>query len=94
MNKTTFKTVSKKRISDTITPVGLYLRFRDKYANTLLLESSDYHSKEESFSFIAIEPVLTMKVENHDFVVSKQGKVIEKNELNLNFRYHCVLLAH
>ncbi|WBX73203.1 anthranilate synthase component I family protein [Tenacibaculum pacificus] len=85
MNKTTFKTVSKKRISDTVTPVGLYLRFRDKYANTLLLESSDYHSKEESFSFIAIEPVVTMKVENHDFVVSKQGKVIEKNSIDKNF---------
>ncbi|SOS47406.1 anthranilate synthase component I family protein [Tenacibaculum dicentrarchi] len=82
MNKTTFKTISKKRIADTITPVGLYLRFRDKYANTLLLESSDYHSKEESFSFIAIEPLLTMKVENHDFVVSKQGKIIEKNKID------------
>ena len=76
MNKTTFKTISKKRISDTITPVGLYLRFRDKYANTLLLESSDYHSKEESFSFIAIEPLVTMKVEDHNFTVSKQGKII------------------
>ncbi len=85
MNKTTFKTISKKRIADTITPVGLYLRFRDKYANTLLLESSDYHSKEESFSFIAIEPVVTMKVENHDFVVSKQGKIIEKNTIDKNF---------
>ncbi|MEX6627275.1 anthranilate synthase component I family protein [Tenacibaculum salmonis] len=85
MNKIAFKTVSKKRIADTITPVGLYLRFRDKYANTLLLESSDYHSKEESFSFIAIEPVVTMKVENHDFVVSKQGKVIEKNSIDKNF---------
>ncbi|CAL2085462.1 Anthranilate synthase [Tenacibaculum dicentrarchi] len=85
MNKIAFKTVSKKRIADTITPVGLYLRFRDKYANTLLLESSDYHSKEESFSFIAIEPVVTMKVENHDFVVSKQGKIIEKNTIDKNF---------
>lgn len=85
MNKTAFKTVSKKRISDTITPVALYLRFRDKYANTLLLESSDYHSKEESFSFIAIEPVLTMKVENHEFIVSKQEKVIEKNSIDKNF---------
>lgn len=82
MNKTTFKTVSKKRIADTVTPVGLYLRFRDKYANTLLLESSDYHSKEESFSFIAIDPLLTMKVENHDFIVSKQGNVIEKNKID------------
>ncbi len=85
MKKITFKTISKKRISDTITPVGLYLRFRDKYANTLLLESSDYHSKEESFSFIAIEPVVTMKVENHNFVVSQQGKTIEKHAIDKNF---------
>lgn len=85
MNKVAFKTVSKKRISDTITPVGLYLRFRDKYANTLLLESSDYHSKEESFSFICIEPIITMKVENHDFVISKKGKTIEKHAIDNNF---------
>ena len=85
MSKTTFKTISKKRISDTITPVGLYLRFRDKYANTLLLESSDYHSKEESFSFIAIDPIVTMKVENDAFVVSKQGKIVTKNTINKNF---------
>ena len=85
MSKTIFKTISKKRISDTITPVGLYLRFRDKYANTLLLESSDYHSKEESFSFIAIDPIVTMKVENDAFVVSKQGKIVTKNTINKNF---------
>ncbi|MDO6745067.1 anthranilate synthase component I family protein [Tenacibaculum soleae] len=85
MSKTTFKTISKKRISDTITPVGLYLRFRDKYANTLLLESSDYHSKEESFSFIAIDPIVTMKVENDAFIVSKQGKIVTKNTINKNF---------
>ncbi|CAM1361083.1 Anthranilate synthase [Tenacibaculum soleae] len=85
MSKTTFKTISKKRISDTITPVGLYLRFRDKYANILLLESSDYHSKEESFSFIAIDPIVTMKVENDAFVVSKQGKIVTKNTINKNF---------
>ncbi len=85
MSKTTFKTISKKRISDTITPVGLYLRFRDKYANTLLLESSDYHSKEESFSFIAIDPLVTMKVEDHNFTVSKQGKIISESKINKNF---------
>jgi anthranilate synthase component 1 len=69
MKNLQFKTTSSTRISDTVTPVGLYLRFRDKYANSLLLESSDYHSKEESFSFICIEPIVTMKVENHNFVV-------------------------
>ncbi len=85
MNRIAFKTISKKRISDTITPVGLYLRFRDKYANTLLLESSDYHSKEESFSFICIEPMVTMKVDNDAFEVSKKGKLIESHSIDKNF---------
>ncbi|WP_422090386.1 anthranilate synthase component I family protein [Tenacibaculum ovolyticum] len=85
MNKIAFKTVSKKRISDTITPVGLYLRFRDKYANTLLLESSDYHSKEESFSFIAIEPIVTMKVDNFQFSISHKGAETDKQPVDKNF---------
>lgn len=85
MNKIAFKTISKKRISDTITPVGLYLRFRDKYANALLLESSDYHSKEESFSFLCIEPMVTMKVDNDTFEVSKKGKQIESHSIDKNF---------
>ena len=78
MKKLQFKTISSTRISDTVTPVGLYLRFRDKYANSLLLESSDYHSKEESFSFSCIEPVVTMKVENHQFSVSQKGETSDK----------------
>ncbi|MFT4576976.1 MAG: anthranilate synthase component 1 [Polaribacter sp.] len=80
-----FKTISSTRISDTVTPVGLYLRFRDKYANSLLLESSDYHSKEESFSFICIEPIVTMKVEDHKFSVSQNGETIREDAIHKNF---------
>ena len=84
MKKIKFKTSSTTRISDTVTPVGLYLRFRDVYANTILLESSDYHSKEESFSFICIEPIVSMKVEDALFSISHKGvqvaqKVVDKN---------------
>ena len=85
MKKIKFKTISSTRISDTVTPVGLYIRFRDLYANTLLLESSDYHSKEESYSFICIEPVVSMKVENHQFSVKEQGTTIFKEEIQGNF---------
>jgi anthranilate synthase component 1 len=85
MKKTTFKTISKTQIADTVTPVGLYLRFRDKYANSLLLESSDYHSKEESFSFICIDPILSMKVDQDQFTISQKGKTIERNLINQNF---------
>ncbi len=85
MKKLQFKTISSTRISDTVTPVGLYLRFRDKYANSLLLESSDYHSKEESFSFICIEPIVTMKVENHKFSVFQKGETIDEYAVDKNF---------
>ncbi|MDB4204042.1 anthranilate synthase component I family protein [Polaribacter sp.] len=80
-----FKTIHKTKIADTITPVGLYLRFRDQYANTLLLESSDYHSKEESFSFIAIEPIVSMKVDDYQFTVSHKGTQIERQPIDKNF---------
>ena len=85
MNTIKFKTLSKTKIADTITPVGLYLRFRDKYANTLLLESSDYHSKEESFSFIAIEPVISIKAENHHLSFSHKGVELENQQIGRNF---------
>jgi anthranilate synthase component 1 len=85
MKKIEFKTIHKTKIADTITPVGLYLRFRDAYANTLLLESSDYHSKEESFSFIAIEPVVTIKAENHHLSFSHKGVELENLKIGRNF---------
>jgi len=85
VKKVSFKTISSTRISDTITPVGLYIRFRDLYANTLLLESSDYHSKEESYSFICIEPVVSMKVENHQFSINQSGNTVFKDQVEDNF---------
>ena len=85
MKKIQFKTIHTSKIADTVTPVGLYLRFRDAYANTLLLESSDYHSKEESFSFIAIEPIITMKVDDYQFTVSHKGTQIDAQPIDKNF---------
>ncbi|WP_075344405.1 anthranilate synthase component I family protein [Tenacibaculum agarivorans] len=80
-----FKTLCKQKISDTVTPVGLYLRFRDKYSNTLLLESSDYHSKEESYSFICIEPLVSLKVDKEEFSVAYKGKEVKKETVGGNF---------
>lgn len=85
MQKISIKTKSAKKISDTVTPVGLYLRFRDRYPNTLLLESSDYHSKEESYSFICIEPIVSMKVDNHQFTVDYQGEEVMNESIDGNF---------
>lgn len=48
-------------MADTVTPVSIYLRLRDKFANTILLESSDYHGQENSLSYICCQPLATFK---------------------------------
>jgi anthranilate synthase component I len=57
MTEFKIKTTSKKLLADIITPVSIYLRIRDIYPNSLLLESSDYHGNENSYSFICMKPV-------------------------------------
>ena len=51
------RSTSRKLLADIITPVSIYLRIRDIYPNSLLLESSDYHGNENSYSFICMKPV-------------------------------------
>ncbi|MGY0407645.1 MAG: anthranilate synthase component I family protein [Polaribacter sp.] len=85
MKKIQFKTIYTKKIADTVTPVGLYLRFRDTFVNTFLLESSVCHSKEESFSFIAIDPVVIIKAENHYLSFSHKGTELENQKIGRNF---------
>ncbi len=64
------KLVTEHILADLVTPVGIYLQARSKFANSLLLESSDYHGHENSFSFICLDPVATFQVD--------QGKLTEK----------------
>lgn len=54
----------KQILADTITPVSVYLKIRDKFPNSLLLESSDYHANDNSFSYICCNPIANIKVEN------------------------------
>lgn len=63
------KTYSKKLLADTLTPVSVYLRLRDKFPNSLLLESSDYHANNNSFSYICFNPIASIKV--HGDIVSQ-----------------------
>ncbi|MFV5695211.1 anthranilate synthase component I family protein [Flavobacterium sp. LB3P122] len=54
----------KQILADTITPVSVYLKIRDKFPNSLLLESSDYHGNDNSFSYICCNPIASIKIEN------------------------------
>ena len=57
-------------LADTHTPVSIYLKLRDKFQNCLLLESSDYHAAENSYSFICCQPIAGFKLENEMISIS------------------------
>src|ERR1700761_5398145 len=57
MKKYKITTTQKKLLADTTTPVSIYLRLRDVFPNSLLLESSDYHSRENSTSYVCCDPI-------------------------------------
>lgn len=57
MKKYKLYTSHKKLLADTTTPVSIYLRLRDVFPNSILLESSDYHSRENSLSYVCCDPI-------------------------------------
>ncbi|MBC6989101.1 MULTISPECIES: anthranilate synthase component I family protein [Hymenobacter] len=62
MKEFSLKTRHVRLLADTVTPVGLYLRLRDRYSNCLLLESSDYHGQQNAFSYLAFDPLASFEV--------------------------------
>jgi anthranilate synthase component I len=73
------KTFSKKLLADTLTPVNIYLKLRDVYAGSILLESSDYHGHENSLSFICFEPIASFQVKNDSAEMKyPDGNVIQE----------------
>ncbi len=59
-----FKAISKQVPGDLHTPVSIYLKVRDIYPESALLESSDFHGNENSLSFIALRPLASVSINN------------------------------
>ena len=68
--------------SDIHTPVELYMSLRNHYRKTCLLESNDYHSRSDSKSFIGLEPIIELKLENNQLTIISEStfKTIELNQ--------------
>jgi anthranilate synthase component 1 len=71
MKKIEITTTYKKLLADVYTPVGIYLRLRDKFRDTILLESTDFHAGENSYSFIGINAIAGIEISNKDFIEFK-----------------------
>ena len=61
----------KKMLADVYTPVGIYLRLRDRFRDTILLESADHHAAENSYSFICINAIAGIEIKNENAVEFK-----------------------
>ena len=59
------KTYRKKILADTLTPVSIYQKIRDKYSNSVLLESSDYGANDNSYAYVCFNPISSFKVHNN-----------------------------
>lgn len=55
------QSIYKKMLGDLLSPVALYLRLRDQFPNALLLESSDYNKKQNSYSYICLDAIASFK---------------------------------
>ena len=59
------KTYRKKILADTLTPVSIYQKIRDKYSNSVLLESSDYGANDNSYAYVCFNSISSFKVYNN-----------------------------
>lgn len=73
MKKYKITTKHKKLLADTTTPVSIYLRLRDVFPNSLLLESSDYHSRENSMSYVCCVPIGGLVLNDDELKISYPG---------------------
>ena len=93
------KTTTRKMLADMQTPVGIYLKIRDLGTHSVLLESSDYHGGDNSFSYIGFCPIGSFSVNR--FLITgkfpdgteKQIKITDKNTLPNAFNDYIKTLA-
>ena len=64
MKRISINTTYKKLLADVYTPVGIYLRLRDRFRDTILLESSDFNAGENSYTFIGINAIAGIEISN------------------------------
>ena len=81
-----YKTASRTILADLYTPVGVYMRLRDLYPQSALMESSDYHEKDNSRSFIGINPIASVAIGHGIASVSFPDGSTFRHEVNKDYR--------
>ena len=87
-----FTTASRTILADLYTPVGVYMRLRDLYPQSALMESSDYHDANNARSFIGIHPIASVAVGHGVATVSFPDGSKEEHAINRD--YGCAEAIH
>ena len=81
-----FTTTSKTILADLYTPVGVYMRLRDLYPQSALMESSDYHEKDNSRSFIGIGPMASVAIGHGIATITYPDGTTLQKKVNKTYR--------
>lgn len=86
MNTFNYTTTSKTILADLYTPVGVYMRLRDLYPQSALMESSDYHDSNNSRSFIGINPMASVAIGHGMATITYPDGSTFQHEVNKAYR--------
>ena len=82
MKKIKILTTCKQILADVFTPVGIYLRLRDRFRDTILMESTDHHAAENSYSFIGVNAIGGIEIiDNRQLEFKLPGQKPEKLDI-------------
>ncbi len=86
MSTFNYTTTSKTILADLYTPVGVYMRLRDLYPQSALMESSDYHDANNSRSFIGLNPIASVAIGHGMATISYPDGSTFTHEVNKDYR--------
>lgn len=76
-----FTVNTKEILADTLTPVAIYLKMRDVYPKSILLEGADFKAGDNQYSFICMEPMSGIKATNNQVQFTYPNGNIEEATL-------------
>ncbi|MBR1689060.1 MAG: anthranilate synthase component I family protein, partial [Prevotella sp.] len=80
-----YTTATRTILADLYTPVGVYMRLRDIYPQSALMESSDYHEKDNSHSFIGINPLASVAISHGEAVAQYPDGTVERTPITEDY---------
>lgn len=86
MNTYNYQTCSRTLLGDLHTPVSTYLKVRDIFPQSALMESSDYHGSENNRSFIGLCPLASVSIEHGTAIFRFPDSTRETHPITQEYR--------